>query len=122
MVNLISLSRDTITARLKPNLDKQRIFDSPEVSPEWETLSRLTRCQPRAGDIVKTRPANLGRETQSRLAQGQPRAGDALTTRLRPTSDKQRIFDSREGILGDAPEGAQLSRATPQTNSARRTD
>jgi hypothetical protein len=44
--------------------------------------------------------------------------GDAITARSRPTLDKQRIFDSPEGISSDALECAQLRRPTLQGGPA----
>jgi hypothetical protein len=82
---------------------------------------KQTRSQPYKGtrDLSHdSSEVNLGRETQSQLARGQSRAGDVVTTRPRSTPEKQHIFDSPEGISGNAPEGAQLRRPTPPTNSA----
>jgi hypothetical protein len=62
-------------------------------------------------NCVRT-PPNPGRETQSRLIRDQHRAGDADTAHPRLTPDKQRISDSPEGISDDAPEGAQLCKAS----------
>jgi hypothetical protein len=86
-------------------LGGRRSHGSPEANLGRETQSRLARGQPRAGDVVTTRPmltsggrhshgsseANPGRETQLRLAQGQPRAGEPVTPRPRPTSGGRHI-------------------------------
>jgi hypothetical protein len=80
------------------NLGGRRSNDSTEGNPGWETIT--TRPRPTSG-------------------------GDAFMARPRPTPDKQHIFDSPEGISGDAPEGAhsteQLRQPTLQTTHPRPT-
>jgi hypothetical protein len=122
---------DAVTTWLRLTPGRRSSHDSFVANPWRETQSRLARGQPRAGDLVMTRPrptsgvrrihdspeANPRWETHSRPARGQPQVGDTITARSRPKLDKKSISDSPEGILGNAPEGAQLRRPTPPTNS-----
>jgi hypothetical protein len=48
----------------------------------------------------------LSFKTGCYIARDKPRAADAVTARRSATSDEQRVFDSPEGVSGDAPEGA----------------
>jgi hypothetical protein len=107
----------TVVTRSRLTLGSKHSHDSPDAILGRDKQSRLARGQPPAGDAVTTRlrpssggtnshdspKTNLVRETQLRLARDQPWARDAVTSRPRPTPDKQCIFDSPEGISGDAP-------------------
>jgi hypothetical protein len=127
--SLVHLARTIEIQSTAPSYQKAPRGVTPGVrSGTKHRQSRLARDQPRVRDIVMARPrptsgerhsheslkANLVWEKRSLLAQGQPRARDAVTARPRPTPDQQRIFDSHEGILGDALEGTQLRRPTLQ--------
>jgi hypothetical protein len=63
--------------------------------------------------------ANPEREIESRLARGQPRAGDVVATRPRPASGEKRILDSPKGVSDDTPGATRLgqSLSTPERAS-----
>jgi hypothetical protein len=103
------------------------LFRLTEANLGWKRQFRLTRGQPRTGDVVPSRPrptsnerrcsispeAKLGRETLFPLTRGQPRTGHAVlprpklalggkavTTRPKPALGGRSTHDSSKANLG----------------------